>query len=163
MDFLNHITHIFEYSFVVLGTYNVYTATFTVCTFLKKVFFTLQMGKTRTNTGLKLRFGKNERVFRLEFVSNQSFGPSEFEKWRHTCEQQEVALPTREFVQNKAEDIKKGLTYEFSSSDIDNILKKKEKFLKFPVNYAMTKAKLMKDKEIAAAEHDNERVQELES
>lgn len=30
-----------------------------------------QLGPTRTNKGLRLRHGAQERVFRLEFVSNQ--------------------------------------------------------------------------------------------
>ncbi len=54
------------------------------------------------------------------------------------------------------------MNYEFSSSDIDSILKKKEKFLRFPVNYAMTKARLIKEKEIAAAENDTDKAEELE-
>ncbi len=122
-----------------------------------------QMGKTRTNTGLRLRFGRQERVFRLEFISNSPFTLSEFQKWRYTCEEQGFQLPTRDFVQSKADEIKKALTYEYSSADIDGILKKKEKFLKFPVNYAMTKARLMKEKDIALAEHDNDKVQDIET
>ncbi len=55
------------------------------------------------------------------------------------------------------------MNYEFSSADIDTMLKKKERFVKFPVNYAMTKARLMKEKEIAVADNDTEKVQELET
>ena len=54
-----------------------------------------QMGKTRTNTGMRLRFGRQERVYRLEFVSNQPFAPSEFINWKNTCEEQGFTLPTR--------------------------------------------------------------------
>lgn len=32
-----------------------------------------QLGNTRTNKGLKLRHGAQDRVFRLEFISNQVF------------------------------------------------------------------------------------------
>lgn len=32
-----------------------------------------QLGPTRTNKGLRLRHGAQERVFRLEFVSNQVY------------------------------------------------------------------------------------------
>lgn len=41
-----------------------------------------QLGKSRTNKGLKLKHGGQERVFRLEFISNQDFSDSEFDKWR---------------------------------------------------------------------------------
>jgi len=43
-----------------------------------------QLGKTRTNKGLRLRHGEQERVFRLEFVSNSDFTDSEFFKWKET-------------------------------------------------------------------------------
>ena len=40
------------------------------------------LGKGRTNKGLKLRHGRQERVFRMEYVSNSSFTDSEFRKWK---------------------------------------------------------------------------------
>ncbi|KAL3209237.1 hypothetical protein MRX96_009235 [Rhipicephalus microplus] len=40
------------------------------------------LGRCRTNKGLRLKHGKQERVFRLEFVSNQDFTESEFLKWK---------------------------------------------------------------------------------
>ena len=47
-----------------------------------KVYF---VGKMRTNIGTKLKFGKEERVFRLEFISNQRISPQEFVKWKEVC------------------------------------------------------------------------------
>lgn len=40
-----------------------------------------QLEDTRTNKGLKLKHGKEERVYRLEFVSNAEFTEHEFNKW----------------------------------------------------------------------------------
>ena len=40
------------------------------------------MGKIRTNVGFKLKFGKDVRMFRLEFISNSPISESEFHKWR---------------------------------------------------------------------------------
>lgn len=57
-----------------------------------------QLGSTRTNKGLKLRHGAQERVFRLEFVSNSEFTESEFFKWRETCAVQCISMPTFEEV-----------------------------------------------------------------
>lgn len=36
---------------------------------------------TQTNKGLKLKHGNDERVYRLEFISNSIFTQSEFDKW----------------------------------------------------------------------------------
>ena len=50
-------------------------------------------------------------------------------------------------VEDKCEAIRKALTYRFSSADVDKILASKEKFTQNPHNYAMTKAKLQKERE----------------
>ena len=42
------------------------------------------LGKTRTNKGLRLKHGLQDRVFRLEFVSNSDFTDTEFMKWKDT-------------------------------------------------------------------------------
>ena len=121
------------------------------------------VGRARTNTGLKLKFGKQERVFRLEFISNSPLTPTEFLKWKDTMEQADFLMPTKDFVQSKHEEIKKALSYEFTSADVDHIIEKKEKFNKNPKNYAMYKARLMKEKEIAQTEGDQEKASELET
>ena len=121
-----------------------------------------QMAKARTNLGLRLKLGAAERVFRMEYVSNSQFTLSEFEKWRQMCQEKSINLPTKDFVSNKKEDIDKALNYEYSSRDIDEILQKKERFNKNPVNYAMRKAKLMKEKEIAQADHDHEKANDID-
>ena len=48
----------------------------------------------RTNIGTKLKFGKEERVFRLEFISNQRISPQEFTKWKEACTEANISLPT---------------------------------------------------------------------
>ena len=50
-------------------------------------------------------------------------------------------------VEDKCEAIRKALTYRFSSADVDKILASKDKFTQNPRNYAMTKAKLQKERE----------------
>lgn len=117
---------------------------------------------TRTNIGLKLRHGKHERVFRAQFISNSPFTDSEFSKWKQTCETEHVELPTIQHCEDKAESIRKALTYRYSSADVDKILASKEKFSKHPHNYAMTKAKLQKEREqhLDAGHHEEVRSEE---
>ena len=57
---------------------------------------------------------------------------------------------------------RKALTYRFSSSDVDKILASKEKFTKHPHNYAMTKAKLQKEREQHVDAQNNEEVERLD-
>jgi len=124
-----------------------------------KVYF---FGKMRTNIGTKLKFGKEERVFRLEFISNQRISPQEFVKWKEACHEANINLPTIESVKAKSKEIKQALNYSFTSDDVDKMVAQKEKFQRNPVNYAMRKARLIKDKEVALGQGDDERAKEVE-
>lgn len=68
-----------------------------------------------------IRHGNNERVFRLEFVSNQEFTDSEFLKYVESSAAQNVPLPTVEKIAQKVKDIKEALLYEFKDEDINQV------------------------------------------
>merc|ERR1712059_78705 len=118
--------------------------------------------KSRTNVGLRLKHGKDSKVFRASFISNQPFTESEFQKWKYTCETDNVDLPTMKQVEEREKAIQKALTYRFSNADVEKILVAKQKFQKNPKNYAVFKAKLMKDKVQATDEGKTEEVEELD-
>lgn len=120
-----------------------------------------QLGGTRTNKGLKLRHGAQERVFRLEFVSNQEFTDSEFFKWKETCALQGISVPTFDEVEQKLKDIKEALVYEFKEEDIEKIVREKERFKQTPYNYAMKKAQLMRERDAANCRGDDETASRL--
>lgn len=115
-----------------------------------------QLGSTRTNKGMRLRHGAQERVFRLEFVSNQEFTDSEFFKWKQTCALQGISVPTLEEVDQKLKDIKEALVYEFKEEDVEKIVREKERFKSTPYNYAMKKAQLMRERDAANCYGDDE-------
>ncbi|XP_063236979.1 RNA polymerase-associated protein RTF1 homolog [Bacillus rossius redtenbacheri] len=115
-----------------------------------------QLGSTRTNKGLKLRHGAQERVFRLEFISNQDFTESEFFKWKEACALQGISLPTHDELEQKLRDIKEALIYEFKEEDIEKIVREKERFKQNPYNYAMKKTQLMKERDMAQSKGDEE-------
>ena len=120
------------------------------------------VGNNKTNLGLRLRFGKEERVFRVEFISNQHIAPTEFEKWKEACQKADLPLPTIEFVKSKVQAIKKANNYNFTSDDIEKMVEQKEKFASNPKNYAMAKARWMKEKAIAIDNGDEERGKQME-
>lgn len=118
-------------------------------------------GKGRTNKGLRLRHGTQERVFRLEFISNQDFSDIEFDKWKHACESQNVPLPTTDMIEQKAKDVKEALTYEYKEEDIHKLLREKDRFRAHPTNYAMKKTQLIKDREAAIMRGEEDIAREL--
>lgn len=113
-----------------------------------------QLGTTRTNKGLKLKHGHSERVYRLEFVSNQDFTDSEFFKWREAMTLGDLSLPTVQDIDKKAKSIQEALNYKFKENDIEEIVAEKQKFKKNPHNYAIKKTFLLKQKEVADLEGD---------
>lgn len=121
-----------------------------------------QLGNTRTNKGLRLRHAAQERVIRLEFVSNQEFIESEFTKWRESCALQGISVPTVDEVDSKMKDIKQAMSYEFKEEDIEKIVKEKERFKSTPYNYAMKKTQLMKERDTAQSNGDTAKASELQ-
>lgn len=121
------------------------------------------LGNTKTNKGLKLRHGNQERVFRLEFVSNQRFTESEFARWKEECEAHDIPIPTLEEVDNKAKQFNEARYYSYKEDDIDKIVAEKQKFRKTPYNYAQKKNHLMRSKEIAEQTGNREEAEKLRS
>lgn len=121
------------------------------------------LGKSRTNKGLRLRHGSSERVFRLEFVSNQDFSDSEFQKWRTECTKANIVMPTLEMIERKTDEIKKAIVYEFKDEDVHKIIAEKNRFRKYPTNYAMKKTVLMKERDAAVLRGDDVQAADINS
>ncbi|KAL0860087.1 hypothetical protein ABMA27_010402 [Loxostege sticticalis] len=119
------------------------------------------LGNTRTNKGLKLRHGTQDRVFRLEFVSNQEFTESEFSKWHAAIRDANKRAPTMDYVRAKIAEVRDALMYEFKEEDIEKIVAEKERFRSHPTNYAMKKTQLMKERDVAQLRGDDELVMDL--
>lgn len=120
-----------------------------------------QLGSTRTNKGLRLKHGLQDRVFRLEFVSNSDFTDSEFTKWKETLLLENIPLPTLDDVEKKIKDVQTAINYQYKEGDIESIVREKERFKKNPHNYAMKKTELMKKKEMAEQHNRLDEVVEL--
>ncbi|KAK7810247.1 hypothetical protein U0070_010411 [Myodes glareolus] len=121
-----------------------------------------QLGGTRTNKGLQLRHGSDQRVFRLEFVSNQEFTESEFMKWKEAMFSAGMQLPTLDEINKKELSIKDALNYKFNDQDIEEIVKEKERFRKAPPNYAMKKTQLLKEKAMAEDLGDQDKAKQIQ-
>jgi len=63
-----------------------------------------------------------ERVYRLEFVSNQGFTDSEFSKWREIMMLSGLNLPSIYDIEKKVADIKFAMNYSFKESDVEAVI-----------------------------------------
>lgn len=120
-----------------------------------------QIGNTRTNKGLKLRHGQQERTFRMEFVSNNTFTDSEFEKWRETVMLAGMSLPSTKELEATEKKIQKALIERLGDKDINHMVKEKERFQLNPKNYAMFKGRLIRDRDNALQEGNEELTTQL--
>ncbi|XP_045464937.1 RNA polymerase-associated protein Rtf1 [Harmonia axyridis] len=119
------------------------------------------LGNTRTNKGVRVRHGNQDRVFRLEFISNQEFTDAEYHKWVEATTAAGQPFPTKQIIDQKQADIKEAIHYEFNEQDIERIIKEKERFKQNPYNYAMKKTELMKERESAHCRGDEDLAREL--
>ena len=120
------------------------------------------LGKTRTNKGIKLRHARQtERIYRLEFVSDSPFQPNEYQQWVESMEKDRCELPSKEFIERKKRDIMNACNFSFTEADIESIVQEKERFNNRPVNYAMKKNRLLREKEMAEMCGDNEKVERI--
>uniref|UniRef100_A0A8D8XQR3 RNA polymerase-associated protein Rtf1 n=1 Tax=Cacopsylla melanoneura TaxID=428564 RepID=A0A8D8XQR3_9HEMI len=120
------------------------------------------LGKVRTNKGLKLRHGNSERMFRLEFISNQEFTETEFMRWKDQCATEGVSLPTKDEVEKKHKQIVDGMMYQWKEEDVEQIVRHKEKLKPTPYNFAMKKTQLMKERDQAQQKGDDEEASGLQ-
>lgn len=117
------------------------------------------LGPTRTNRGLILRHGDDRQMFRLCFLSNQDFSPSEWDKWLMSMTAAKLSLPTRAFVMKKEEEISRATEHRIEDdAELERILDEKRRFRRGPLNYTLQKIELMKDRQLAENEGDSSRV-----
>ena len=74
--------------------------------------------KVKTNKGLRLKHGPDERVYRLEFISNQPITEKEFYKWKDAMLRAGLPLPSIELAERKKKDIEDASSYTFTDDDI---------------------------------------------
>ncbi|XP_065199204.1 RNA polymerase-associated protein RTF1 homolog [Sycon ciliatum] len=120
------------------------------------------MGATKTNKGMRLRHGGSERVFRLEFVSNQDFTETEFQKWCTEMKSAGIRFPTVGDVKAKRKDVEQALQYELNDKDIEELVANKNRFRQNPTNFAVRKNKLLIDLEEARGKDDADHVENLQ-
>uniref|UniRef100_A0AC35F209 Plus3 domain-containing protein n=1 Tax=Panagrolaimus sp. PS1159 TaxID=55785 RepID=A0AC35F209_9BILA len=101
---------------------------------------------TRTNKALRLKHGPDERVWRLEFVSNSEITNNEYLKWRDGMKKAKLPLPTTDYIQKKRNDIVSALDYNFTDEDVKKMVQQRQKFVSGTKNHAAHKAELLKMK-----------------
>ncbi|KAF6779547.1 hypothetical protein AHF37_00900 [Paragonimus kellicotti] len=121
------------------------------------------LGDTRTNKGVVVRVGKDQSTFRLAFVSNSEFLPSEFDSWMRRITDANMKPPTLTFISRKAAEIQDAINHPIKDERlVEQIIQSKKRFQRAPTNFALRKAELIKQREQAEAEGDTEMLQRID-
>ncbi|KAI6189545.1 hypothetical protein M3Y97_00020100 [Aphelenchoides bicaudatus] len=118
--------------------------------------------KTRTNKGLRLKHGADQKVYRLEFISNQAFEEKEWTQWLKAMRDKNVPLPTVRQVNEKQKKIKDIISRNLDANDIDYMVKEKQRFMTMPTNFAIEKSRLMKMKADFEAQSNHTKAKEVQ-
>uniref|UniRef100_A0A0K0ELG4 Plus3 domain-containing protein n=1 Tax=Strongyloides stercoralis TaxID=6248 RepID=A0A0K0ELG4_STRER len=117
---------------------------------------------TKTNLTLKLKFGKDYRPYRMEFVSNTPITSEEFDYWKSNMRQLDINLPSERFVENKKKDIDEVTNHQYTEEDASYIVNQKNKFRDGPTNFAFRKGVLLREKVAASLAGHFDKVKAIE-
>uniref|UniRef100_A0A0N5BKR2 Plus3 domain-containing protein n=1 Tax=Strongyloides papillosus TaxID=174720 RepID=A0A0N5BKR2_STREA len=118
---------------------------------------------TKTNLTLKLKYGKDYKAYRMEFVSNTPITSEEFSHWKSNMRQLDINLPSERFVESKKKDIEEVANHQYTEEDANYIVSQKNKFRDAPTNFAFRKGVLLRERVAASLAGDNEKVKSIDS
>ncbi|GAA5885623.1 hypothetical protein JCM6882_007498 [Rhodosporidiobolus microsporus] len=118
---------------------------------------TYRLENTNTDVLVLLKFGKAERLFSMDAVSNAPFTPREYVRLTKTCETDGVSMPTPKEVAKVKDQLAKRTTYMLTEEDLAKTLAGKKKHL----TGAQRKTQLRFERDQAMAAGDQERIDEI--
>ncbi|EKM78499.1 hypothetical protein AGABI1DRAFT_60711 [Agaricus bisporus var. burnettii JB137-S8] len=116
------------------------------------------------NQALELKHGKSVRVFPMDKVSNGGFLGKEFERWKNTCESEEVKLPTKRDLDHKYAQLRKLPSQPITESDINAMLARKSQLQthKSSGNNTLERSRLNAARALAIRRNDTEEVAQID-
>ncbi|KAF0989673.1 hypothetical protein HZS_5431 [Henneguya salminicola] len=105
---------------------------------------------------------KQEKSFRMSYVSNQSFTQHEFERWVTEYRKHGEGLPRISEITEKVEDYFFCCNYVLTESDINKMVLEKQKYSHVHQNYSILKKTLINELELSKLDNNQEKIDELE-
>merc|ERR1711917_113891 len=114
--------------------------------------------RSQTNKALKLKIGEKPRDFRFAFVSNTPWTDTEFAFWKKQMERCGCNLPTNGQIATKAKKLEQARKHVITDTEIEKMVREKEKYRSAPVNFATKKTTLIKLRDAAETEGNIDQV-----
>ncbi|KAI8336358.1 hypothetical protein BC941DRAFT_354361 [Chlamydoabsidia padenii] len=96
-----------------------------------------------SNRGLKVKYGKSEKVFPMDIISNQPISQSEYTRLLNVLESERLRTPTMDQVERKVEDLKKAKSYVLNHQEVADMIARKRKVQGQNVSVAMERAEVL--------------------
>ncbi|CAO3625025.1 unnamed protein product [Cunninghamella blakesleeana] len=96
-----------------------------------------------SNRGLKVKYGKSEKVFPMDIISNQPVTQSEFARLLKVLEHEHVRAPSMEHIERKSGDIKKAKSYVLNDKEVAEMIQRKKQVQGQNVSIAMERAEVL--------------------
>jgi RNA polymerase-associated protein RTF1 len=119
-------------------------------------------GATSINKAAILRYGKSERTFRLDVVSNSDFTPREFERWMSVLMEEKQTVPSLRSTTTKSEAWATFKDQPVSDEIIQAMLKAKKDLGQGHRNLVAEKTMLMHQREEAEASGNLEELEQID-
>ncbi|CAO3608019.1 unnamed protein product [Cunninghamella echinulata] len=115
-----------------------------------------------SNRGLKVKYGKSEKVFPMDIISNQPVSQTEFSRLLKVLEHEHVRAPSMEHIERKSEDIKKAKAYVLNDKEVADMIQRKKQVQGQNVSIAMERAEVLARLKHAQGYSDEQEVQRLQ-
>eukprot|EP00054_Salpingoeca_dolichothecata_P027526 m.202541 g.202541 ORF g.202541 m.202541 type:complete len:924 (-) comp25984_c1_seq9:87-2858(-) len=116
----------------------------------------------RTNKYLVLKQGSAEKLFRISFVSNQTWTQAEYSKWCGTVVESQSA-PTRASIVAKRSEIDGVKNFVYEAKHVRQLVEQKQKFRKVPTNFAYRREQLRREETLARDKGEEDKADEIQN
>ncbi|KAI8082938.1 uncharacterized protein BX664DRAFT_339443 [Halteromyces radiatus] len=114
-----------------------------------------------SNRGLKVKYGKSEKVFPMDIISNQPVTQSEYTRLLNVLESERLRAPTMDHVEQKLEDLKKAKAYVLNHEEVSDMIARKRQVQGQNVSVAMERAEVLARLEHAKGYGDADEISRL--
>lgn len=116
-----------------------------------------------SNTALTLAYGKAQKSFAMDNISNSPVLPEEFERWKKTMEAEFQQFPDADYIEMKAKELDAQRARPNTKEETAVMLSKKKELRSLPTNLAEARAQAVSERERALALGDAAKVEQLDA
>lgn len=119
--------------------------------------------KEITDDWVELKHGKSSKVFKMDLISNTPFSDREYDRWKITCDTDQVKLPSKSDLDRKHAQLRKHDSHTRTEADITAILARRKGLntVQTPQSITLERSRLSQSLKLAEKRQDFVEADEL--